>query len=80
MVTIHVKFPVDGSPIQIYTRNSDDLPQHVKQEAYWIDYDNTLASAYHIEDLSGTEVPIEFINNKWYLLHWTNSIYRMCEG
>ena len=79
-MTIHVEFPADRSPIQVYTRDTDNLPQHVKNKAYWIEYDNHAASAYHIEDLGGTEVPIEFINNKWYILHWTNYFYRTCEG
>jgi len=51
----------------------------MKGTAYWINYTNSAASAYHIEDPNGTEVPTEFINNKWYLLHWTNSLYRTCE-
>ena len=72
--------PADGfTPIT--RRTTDDLPHHVKGTAYWVNHE-TRPSGYYYEEPNQDPVPIEFINNAWYILHFSRSerIFRTRES
>ena len=52
-------------------RQVDRLPAHVKGTAFWVEYQAPTEhrSCLHIE-AHGTELPVELINNTWYLITW----------
>ena len=67
--------PADGfTPIE--HRTTDDLPPHVKGSAYWINHE-THPSGYYYTEPNQEPVPVEFINDAWYILHFscTERIY-----
>ena len=69
--------PADGfTPIE--RRTTDDLPPHVKGTTYWLNHE-TRPSGYYYAELNQEPVPVEFINDAWYILHFshTERIYRM---
>jgi hypothetical protein len=53
-----------------------NLPAHVEERAQWILYQDQLQSAYHGRRLDGSDIPVEFINNKWYTLLWKDGWYQ----
>jgi hypothetical protein len=61
--------------IHILTHISDDLPKHVKGEAYWVSYENHEKSTYHFVNDQGIERPVELINHNWHYLEWKDSLY-----
>jgi hypothetical protein len=65
-------FPEDeGTFVRAPTRISNDLPAHIKGAAYWVVYGEHFGkSQYHVEISHGTELPVEFINHRWYILRW----------
>jgi hypothetical protein len=65
----------EGALIYVLPHIHDNLPVHVKGEAYWVSYENHEKSAYHIEDNNRQERPIEFVNHGWYYLEWKDSLY-----
>ncbi|KAI0247302.1 hypothetical protein BJV78DRAFT_1157298 [Lactifluus subvellereus] len=70
--------------VPIIPRIGDDLPKHVRGEAYWVVYGDPTRNCYAIKDPEGIEYPIEFINNRWYLMKWEDGMYYtkkklMCE-
>ena len=63
--------PADGfTPIE--RRTTDDLPNHVKGTAYWINHE-TRASGYYYAEPNQEPVPVEFINDAWYILHFSRT-------
>lgn len=63
--------PADGfTPIECRTTN--DLPPHVKGSAYWLNHE-TCPSGYYYAEPNQDPVPVEFINNAWYILHFSCS-------
>ena len=56
---------------------TDDLPPHIKGNTYWVNHE-THPSGYYYEEPNQEPVPIEFINDAWYILHFshTECIYR----
>jgi hypothetical protein len=42
----------------------------VKDQVYWVTYQNNLHSAYHLLSDDGAEAPVEFINHWWHFLVW----------
>ena len=63
--------PADGfTPIE--QRATDDLPQHVKGTAYWLNHE-TRPSGYYYQEPNQEPVPVEFINNAWYILHFSRT-------
>ena len=63
--------PADGfTPIEC--RTTDDLPPHVKGSAYWLNHE-TCPSSYYYAEPNQDPVPVEFINNAWYILHFSCS-------
>ena len=53
-------------------RTTDDLPAHVKGTAYWLNH-NTHPSGYYYAESGQTPVPVEFINDTWYILHFLST-------
>ena len=63
--------PADGfTPIT--RRTTDDLPPHVKGTAYWINHE-TRPSGYYYGEANQDPVPVEFINDAWYILHFSRT-------
>ena len=54
----------------ITCRATDDLPPHIKGTAYWLTH-TTQPSGYYYEEPNQEPVPVEFINNMWYILHFS---------
>ena len=63
--------PNDGFT-RIERRTTDDLPTHVKGSAYWVNH-STRPSGYYYEEPGKEPVPVEFINDAWYLLHFVST-------
>ena len=63
--------PADGFT-RIERRTTDDLPPHVKGTAYWVNH-STRPSGYYYEGPGKEPVPVEFINDAWYCLHFVSS-------
>ena len=63
--------PNDGFT-RIERRTTDDLPPHVKGNAYWVNH-STRPSGYYYEEPGKEPVPIEFINDAWHLLHFVST-------
>ena len=63
--------PNDGFT-RIERRTTDDLPPHVKGNAYWVSH-STRPSGYYYEEPGKEPVPLEFINDAWYLLHFVST-------
>ena len=76
MASLSVTFPSADGFIHIDRRTTDDLPPHVKGTAYWVNH-SSRQSGYYYEEPGKEPVPIEFINDAWYLLHFisTERIY-----
>ena len=63
--------PADGfTPIE--RRTTDDLPPHIKGTAYWINHE-TRPSGYYYGESNQDPVPVEFINDAWYILHFSRT-------
>ena len=63
--------PNDGFT-RVERRTTDDLPAHVKGNAYWVNH-STRPSGYYYKEPGKEPVPLEFINDAWYLLHFVSS-------
>ena len=72
MASLSVTFPAADGFIRIDRRTTDDLPPHVKGTAYWVNH-STRQSGYYYEEPGKEPVPIEFINDAWYLLHFVST-------
>ena len=62
--------------LSLRPRTEDDPPDHVKGDAYWVEFGGEGQSAYHVRDEGGSEYPVEFLNDQWYQLTWGASGYR----
>ena len=63
--------PADGfTPIK--RRTTDNLPNHVKGTAYWINHETRPSGYYYVEP-NQEPVPVEFINDTWYILHFSRT-------
>ena len=61
--------PADGfTPITHWT--TDNLPPHIKGTAYWVTH-TTCPSSYYYKEPVQEPVPVEFINDAWYILHFS---------
>ena len=72
MASLSVTFPAADGFIRIDRRTTDDLPPHVKGNAYWVNH-SSRQSGYYYEEPGKEPVPIEFINDAWYLLHFSST-------
>ena len=65
----------------IERRTTDDLPLHIKGTAYWLNHE-TRPSGYYYGEPNQDPVPVEFINDAWYILHFsrTERIFGTCES
>ena len=52
--------------LSLRPRTKDDLPNHVKGDAYWVEFGGEGQSAYHVRDEGGSEYSVEFLNDQWY--------------
>ena len=72
MASLSVTWPPADRFIRIERRTTDDLPPHVKGTAYWVNH-STQPSGYYYEEPGKEPVPVEFINDAWYLLHFVTT-------
>jgi hypothetical protein len=71
MTTLYIKFPLDPNTlILLNNQAAPNLLAHVEGRANWVLYQDQQRSAYHGQRLDGSEIPVDFINNKWYALLW----------
>ena len=76
MASLSVTWPTADAFTPIERQTTDDLPPHVKGTAYWLNHE-TRPSGYYYAEPNQEPVPIEFINDAWYILHFvrTERIY-----
>ena len=72
MASLTVTWPPADGFIRIERRTTDDLPPHVKGTAYWVNH-STRPSGYYYEEPGQEPVPVEFINDAWYILHFVST-------
>ena len=72
MASLTVTWPAADGFTRIERRTTDDLPPHVKGTAYWVNH-STRPSGYYYEEPGQEPVPIEFINDAWYILHFVST-------
>ena len=63
--------PADGFT-RVERRTTNDLPPHVKGTAYWLNH-STRPSGYYYAEPNQEPVPVEFINDAWYILHYVST-------
>ena len=68
-----IYFPDDPEAFEVVnTRFTNNLPAHIKGQAFWKNSDHLRKSQYHIITADRTHLPVKFINHDWYLLQWTD--------
>ena len=72
MASLIVTFEDNDRFTPITRRATDDLPAQVKGTAHWINH-TTCASGYYYVEGNQTPVPVKFINDAWYILHYSNT-------
>ena len=72
MASLTVTWPPADGFIRIERRTANDLPSHVKGTAYWVNH-TTRPSGYYYEEPGQEPVPVEFINDVWYILHFVST-------
>ena len=72
MASWTLDIPENGDYVTITVRTQDDLPSHIQGSAYWQSYRTLhLRNSYCVlSTLGGDNLPVEFINNRWYHLVW----------
>ena len=58
-----------------HNRKYSDLPREIRGRAQWKDKLHIKESCYTITDPYRTERPVEYINNHWYLIFWSNGLW-----
>ena len=72
MASLIVTFETNDRFTPITRRATDDLPASVKGTAYWLTH-NTCPSGYYYTEGNQPPVPVEFINDTWYILHFSST-------
>ena len=72
MASLSVTWQPDDRFTPIERRTTDDLPHHVKGTAYWLEH-KTRPSGYYYGEPNQDPVPVEFINDAWYILHFSQT-------
>ena len=72
MASLSVALSPDDGFTRVERRPTDNLPPHVKGSAYWVNH-STRPSGYYYEEPGKEPVPVEFINDAWYLLHFVST-------
>ena len=72
MASLSVTWPPADGFTRVERRATDDLPPHVKGTAYWINH-STRPSGYYYAEPNQEPVPVEFINDVWYILHFVST-------
>lgn len=81
MASLTVTWEPSDQFTPVTCQSTNDLPAHVKGTAYWLMH-STHPSSYYYEEPGQTPVPVKFINNAWYILHYSHveQIFRTCES
>ena len=58
-----------------HNRRYSDLPREIRGKALWKDELHVKESHYIIKDPHGVERAVEYINNRWYLIFWSNGLW-----
>ena len=79
MASITVTWQPNDSFTPITHWTTDDLPNHIKGNAYWVSH-STHPGGYYYEEPGQEPVPVEFVNDAWYILHFSSTewIYGAC--
>ena len=72
MASLIVTFESNDRFTPVTRQTSNDLPISVKGTAYWLNH-TTRPSGYYYAKGSQPPVPVEFINNAWYILHFSST-------
>ena len=72
MASITVTWQPADSFTPIERRTTDDLPPHIKGTAYWLNHE-TRPGRYYYAEPNQEPVPVEFINDAWYILHFSRT-------
>ena len=72
MASLIVTFEPHDRFTPITRRATDDLPKQVKGTAYWLNH-STRPSGYYYVKGNQPPVPVEFINDAWYILHFSST-------
>ena len=72
MASLIVTFEPSDRFTPVTRRATDDLPTYVKGTAYWLNH-TTRPSGYYYTEGNQPPVPVEFINDAWYILHFSST-------
>lgn len=72
MASLIVTFESNDQFTPVTHRTTDDLPIQVKGTAYWINH-TTRPSGYYYTEGNQPPLPVEFINDAWYILHFSST-------
>ena len=77
MASLIVTWEPNNRFTPINRRTTDDLPTQVKGTAFWLNH-TSCPSGYYYTESNQAPVPVEFINDAWYILHFssTKQIFR----
>jgi hypothetical protein len=65
---LNIEIPRDRSWVTISRREKDNLPDKVKEQACWLE---TKYKRGYVANKGARQLPVEFINKHWYILHDT---------
>ena len=79
MASLIVNWESDDRFTPVTQRATDDLPEYVKGTAFWLNHTSRTSGYYYTEETQAP-VPVEFINDTWYILHYsaTERIFGSC--
>ena len=72
MASLLINWESNNRFTPVTRRATDDLPEHVKGTAFWLNHTNC-ASGYYYTKANQAPVPVEFINDTWYILHFSST-------
>ena len=72
MASLRVTFESNNRFTPVTRQTTDDLPARVKGTAYWLNH-TTHPSRYYYTEGNQPPVPVEFINDAWYILHFSTT-------
>ena len=70
---LQMGFIHDEVMVPVPTRLNNDLPPHVKGNIYW----HPTQGCYYLP-YEGNHAPVEFINDKWFVLTKNETIFQSC--
>ena len=72
MASIIVTWEPDEWFTPVNRRATNDLPKQVKGTAFWLHH-QSCPSGYYYTEGNQAPVPVEFINDTWYILHFSST-------